>query len=178
MTWAYLQFGKVKSHAASHETANAVILEMGNRGHKLTGSIIIPSMFMDEPGMICTTRPIEEIDFEGLALHVPSEDIAAFVLRLDELQSRVVGEVTFYKLHDWNNILCLSEREYDLLKVKLKALLPAAETRAAEFYAINKLPSEVLREANAKVAGVPVEEMPNYGANKCDRFKPKNGGTA
>lgn len=176
--WRWLGFSKpehhVTMHAARGVVRDAVVAEMAFRDCTLAEDEDLPELFIDEPGMVCTTRPIEEFDFFGLRLSIPSEDVAMFILQLEGLQEngkkRTINEVSFYKVHAWMRILCLSEHEHGNLLVLLRSRVARAEQRSAEFYATRKLPSEVLREANGTDL--------NCGANKCDRFKLKSGGKA
>lgn len=180
--WKWLMFSMpdqvVVSHAARGPVIDAVVGELAVRGASLEQTDALPKLNIDQPGMICTTRPIEEFDFYSLRLEIPSEDIASFVMQLEKLKPRVYGGVEFYKLHGFWRALCLSIGEHGNLLVMLRNRLPIAEKRAAEFYAVNKLPSEVLREAAAASTGQSLENIPNLGGNKNDRFKPKGGGQA
>lgn len=179
--WRWLMFEKeehfVTPHAARGRVRDAVVAELEFRGCALTEDRDLPKFNIDQPGMICTTRPVEHFRFFGLEMEIPSEDIGAFVLQLQELKPRTIGDVTFYKLHGFIRCLCLSVNEYGNLLVLLQNRLPDAERRASEFYAVRKLPSEVLREAAAASTGQDLKDIPNLGANKCDRFgidrKPK-----
>lgn len=179
--WRWLTFDKpdkfVLPHAARGRVRDAVVGNLEFRGCTLSNDEDLPELFIDQPGMICTTRPVEKFNFFDLALEIPSEDVSTFVLQLEELKPRVIGDVTYYKLHCWMRAFCLSEHEYGNLLVLLRNRLPEAERRASEFYAVNKLPSQVLREAAAASTGQPLEKIPNLGANKQDRFglggKPK-----
>lgn len=182
MNWHWIRCQKdghaIVSHAASTMTKAVVISNLEGRGCQLTGVEPLTELHIDMPGMICTDRPMELVGVAGLDLHIPSEDIGAFVLAVEQLEPREVGGQAFFKLHCWMRALCLSVGERLEFLAGLRSCLPKAEQRASEFYATRKVPSEVLREANARVTGVPVEKVPNLGANRLDRFKLKSGGRA
>lgn len=180
--WRWLMFDKegnfVPPHAARGRVRDAVVFDLEHRECRLFGDQGLRDLVIDQPGMICTTRPIEKFDFFGLELGIPSEDVGSFVLQLQDIKPRTVGDVTFYKMHGYLSILALSVDEYASLLSLLRNRLPEAERHASEFYAVRKLPSEVLREAAAASTGQPLEKIPNLGANKNDRFKLKPGAKA
>jgi hypothetical protein len=84
----------------------------------------------------------------------------------------------YYKLHGFTMCIVLTPDQHMLLIDALRAGLQEAEAQATAFWAGRKLPSQVLREAAAVTSGKPIEEIPNLGANKQDRFHaqlPKKG---
>lgn len=147
---------------------------------------------IDEPGIVCVDRPWMSFPIDGLVVEIPCEDVMMFRLQLENLKPRYFQRyeahekvdgieakgtdeegLTYYKLHGWLSCIVLSPYDrYDLLEA-LKAKEAEAEAQSAAFYANRKLPSQVLREANAAANGIPVEEVPDCGGHKQDRFGKK-----
>lgn len=173
--WKWLMFDGAISHAVSEELYDVIVVDLERRGCELKEETPSKGVFFDRPGMIATERPVENLFVDGLELNIPSEDVLYFTAKLEALELR---DGCYYKLHDgWRCALVLTQGQRDELLAKLKELVPGAEARAAEFWATRKLPSEVLREIAAKQSGRPIEEIPNLGGNKNDRFKPKGSGS-
>ena len=177
-------------HVVHTSTREAVIADLVARGCGTPHESAIPEdgICIDMPGMISTKRPMESFVFEGLKLLVPCEDVAAFVLQLEKLTMCTAGAAPdtairdtgdgYYKLHAFHKALVLSPYQRTRLLAKLLAILPNADRRAREFYAVTPSASEVLREAASRVHGIPMEEVGDLGGHKNDHLRPRGGGKA
>lgn len=177
-TWTWLNFEsettRTIGHAVHVSTRKAVIADLVARGCGSPVEIPIDEdgVHIDMPGMIAMTRPIEVFEMGGLRINIPSEDVAAFLIDVDKLKVRHGADGSdYYKLHGFMRALVLSPSQRTMFRALLVGRVPTAERRASEFYAVNMLPSEVLRQAAAASSGRPVDEIPNLGANRQDRFK-------
>lgn len=182
-TWYHLLFEAedgitAVAHAVPARLMTAVIDDMVSRDCGSPSFKVLTAAFLDQPGMISTLRPIEEgFVLGGLTLGIPSEDIAAMLCQLEDVKMRGSlfssdpAQQAYYKLHGFMRAIVLTPEYRNSLLEQLRAVLPAAEARATAFYAEHRLPSEVLREAAAKVNNIPLDKVPNLGANKQDRFK-------
>lgn len=133
---------------------------------------------IDQPGMVCMDRPWMTFQVDGLTIEIPCEDVLSFYTQLKNLPAREfthgksmgVG-MTYYKLHAFHKCLVLTPDVRQELLDQLGERAMEAEVQATAFYADRKLPSEVLREAAAAATDTPLDEIPNLGANRQDRFK-------
>jgi hypothetical protein len=172
--WKWLIFEGAIPHMVPDELLDVIVKDLESRGCPLSEKREGMYLYLDQPGMMCTTRPNEELELRELDLEVPSEDFSAFLGDLSELKLREGG---YYKLHGFHRCIVLTPAlKKELLRLMAERF-PTAEARAMEFYAGRKLPSEVLRDIAAKQTGKPVEEIPNLGGNKLDRFKAKDDGS-
>lgn len=171
--WKWLMFEGAIPHMVPNELVDVIVADLERRGCPLEEKREGTHLFIDQPGMVCTTRPNEEFELRGLDLEIPSEDFGDFLGQLAELKLR---DGQYYKLHGFHRCIVLTPALKDELQLRLAQLYPTAEARAIEFYAGRKVPSEVLKEANRR-PGEKVEDMPNLGANKLDRFKAKGSGS-
>jgi len=126
-----------------------------------------PSLFLDLPGMVKMDRPRETFDLDGLMLVIPSEDVGAYSRAVRKGPS--IDGLLY--LNGFHRCLVLSEAHRAQLGRLLLEREGEAESRAEAFYAVNKTPDEALREATAKVLGVPTGAVPNLGNHKLDRFR-------
>lgn len=131
-------------------------------------------MFLDEPGMVCTDRPIEEFDFLGLKLRIPSEDVDSFLYRIE----RLVPNGGWYELHGFHRCLVLTDWQRIKLASVLRERVTSAVEKARIFWADREPMHESLRKANADALGVPVDEIPDLGGHKNDRHLPRERGAA
>lgn len=175
----WITFFNGKSHLVCDDLANFVISDLENRGAGLRSSEEISGkeVAFDMPGMVCVDRPWENFSFMDVRLTIPSEDVASFMLDLERLPLRDFsqGDITipYYKLHGFCKCIVLTPEQRSELINLLRARVAKAERAAEEFYAVTKAPSEVLREVAAKVNSQPLEEIPDLGGHKVDRFRPK-----
>jgi len=183
--WLWLTFDdhKVKPHALPASLYRPLLADIRGRNHDVAHKIkpVGPEgMSMDEPGMMAIDRPYEHFEIAGLSLQLPSEDCAAFLSRLRRMEPRhfAPAPIPYYKLHDWRCCLVLRPPHYTRLVIDLGTRLPLAEANALAFYAKRQPISEILREANARTAGVPLEQIPDCGEHRTDRFHPKDRGQA
>lgn len=163
--------------AGLHHRFAAVMKRVGKslwQGGSKANPHYAKEMFIDEPGMCATDRPLEEFDFLGLKLTIPSEDIASFIRRIDGL----VPNEGWYELHGFHRCIVLTDWQRTVLRRLLWDRLLVAEQRAHVFWADKKSPGELLREIAAKASGQPLEEIPDLGGHKADRFIPKTRGAA
>lgn len=179
--WRYILYAEVVAHCCPEELVAPMLEELRARTPLTEMSPPYPPadapctrLALDMPGMVMTTRPWEDFDFDGLLLSIPCEDVAAFLDQLQELKERSWG----YKLHGFHRCLCLSPAQRDALITLLRERVVSADMRARAFYADKKPMSLILREANAKAQGVPVEKIPDCGAHRTDHLHPRERGQA
>ncbi len=173
--WLFLVFDEAIPHLCPKSRTRVVQDNMLVRGSPLISSRPCKDFSIDFPGMVAIDRPIETFNLFGLKVEIPSEDIASFIEQLESLEPRMSNPdkaswFQYYKLHGFLRawVLTPSSRE-ELLKT-LKGRLQTAELRSKVFYFDRKLPSQVLREAAAKASGQPIENIPDLGGHKVDRF--------
>ncbi len=179
--WRYILYAEVVAHCCPDFLVEPMLEDLRVRTRLTPMQPPYPPadapcarLHLDMPGMVMTTRPWEDFDFEGLALSIPSEDVGAFLCELENAPARSWG----YKLHGFHKCLCLSPAQRDDLLELLRARYVEADTRARVFYADKKPLSLVLREANAHANKIPIEQVPDCGAHKTDHLHPKNRGQA
>lgn len=188
LNWRWLVIDGWKSHAVPEYLEGALVADLHARHPDEEPAKVesspINSMGIDQPGMVAMDRPWMTFKIDGLDIEIPCEDVASFILQLDALKPRefVHGNLgafkglTYYKLHGFCKCIVLTPDLKVMLTEALQADVAEAEAQATAFWADKKLPSEVLREANAEALNVPVEEIPDCGAHKQDRFRlPKKG---
>jgi len=190
VTWHWLIYGiddpadgpglLVPHCVKGDEVYLAVTTELDRQGTVLLEDTVVDRCSIDMPGMVSMRRPWEEFQLDAFKIEIPSEDLASFILKFEKAKPHIVGKTEFYKLYGFMCALCLSKEDSSCLLDALKERLPLAENRANEFYAVNPLPSQVLRQAAAMTSGLPLEKIGNLGSNKQDRFGPnqKNKGQA
>ncbi len=189
--WRFITFTdyKTKCHIAPASLVPALLADLKDRGHDIAATIKdIKMTGFEQGGMVHTQRPWETLMLDGLKINFPSEDVLWSLERLRRYEVRTFKPVgrgklsrPYYKFHDHVRCLVLKPHHYDALETDLSAVLAQAETKAAVFWADKKSPAEVLRQANAKSAGVPVDQMPDYAGtagHRVDRFIPKERGQA
>lgn len=173
MSWHFLTFDYAVAHICSSELVSVVVSDLCNRECALDGDKTIYDASIDLPGMCSMKRPWSTTWVDGLKLEIPCEDVVSFAEYLAALPERIVGGKSLVKLHGFCKCLVLEvPTQRDLMLASMRSVLVDAERRAAEFYAVNALPSDVLRQAASRVHGTPIDEVPNLGGNKQDRFRP------
>lgn len=198
LLWKWLILDGWKPHAVPMWLEKALLDDLRSRpesGKDLEyTSTETTNMAIDFPGMVAIDRPWMTFALDGLAVEIPCEDVGGFVNELKRLKPRhfkgdhTAGEtvllsngdriiatgvdegVMYYKLHGFNRCIVLTPDLYVDLLEALEARLDEAEEKATVFWATRKLPSQILREANAVANGIPVEEVPDCGGHKNDRF--------
>jgi hypothetical protein len=178
--WCWVQFENAKSHFVCAGLLRDLLAEMKDRG-VLFQSVMMDTdcVTFDMPGMIVGARPWESFDFFGLTLEIPCEDVATFITQLRGLElRRFARSVAYYKLHGLHRCMVLTPPQRDALQSMLMKRVMLAEQRAHAFYAGQQPVSEILREANAKATGRSVDEVPDLGGHKNDRFHGKTRGEA
>lgn len=186
--WRFLRFDDLdesklmlKAHVAPAGLVRPLLNELASRGHNTkTEPQSITHAGMDQPGMVYVDRPWEGFRLPGLVLRLPSEDVTSFYQRIEQLEvRRFANGQEYFKLHSWMNCVVLRPTHKIALEVQLKKRMVSAEARALLFYADKKKASDVLREAAAKVRGVPLEQVPSLGERQAnDRFFPRQRGEA
>lgn len=172
MSWRWLTFEagemNVIGHAVHTDRLQAVIDDLVARGCGAPQTVDLPELWLDMPGMVSTKRPWEDFALEGLELHIPSEDVATFFLKLQTLKVRT-GD--YFKLKGFHRALVVSTEQRDLLIAMMSARLAVAEQRASAFYAVTPTASDVLKQIAAKTNNIPIEQVPDLGGNKNNRFR-------
>lgn len=169
--WLWINFDGAIPHFVCAGLSKSLINDLKNRGCPVDKQEECTDMNIDMPGMICTDRPWETLPFMGADIDIPSEDVASFILKLSELKERVFDDGTpYYKLHGFCRCIVFTPAQRVAFLDLLKSRVQEAEKRATLFWADRKPPSQVLREAAASVNNIPIEEVPNLGGNKVDRF--------
>ena len=124
---------------------------------------------IDLPGIIALTRPWEQIMFDGLNLCIPSEDVLPMSANVRKHPH--VADCMF--IDGYAKSLFITNEQAKMFEESVRFIIPGAEARAAEFYARGIVPSQALREANAKANKIDLSEVPDCGAHERDRFIPK-----
>lgn len=177
---------KTKAHLVPASLERSLIADLKSRNIN-TAAVIktVTTSGLDSAGcMVHQNRPWEDLTLPGLEFHVPSESVVTFWDRIRALPLRVFADRQlreYYKLHDHLRCVVLKPAHKAHLEFQLAQRMAEAEKRAAVFYADKMSPAEVLRDVNAKAAGVPVEKMPDFSGrdgHRLDRFFPKNRGQA
>lgn len=169
--WIWAQFNGAISHLVCAGLFNQLTEDLKIRGCELAESESCKKLTFDMPGMVHMKRPWEKFQFMGVQIEIPCEDVATFIVELEELQERYFNDkVPYYKLHGFYRAIVFTPAQRTAFLDMLKARVIEAEERASLFYADKKPASEVLREAAALSTGKPVEEIPNLGGNKNARF--------
>jgi len=191
LNWRWLIIDGWKSHAVPEYLEGCLVTSLHARqapedDHAEVQSTPLVSMSIDQPGMVVMTRPWMTFHIDGLDIEIPCEDVLSFLSQLNEAKPREFGHekagafkgLTYYKLHGFHRCIVLTPDLKMMLTEALEAGLAEAEAQATAFYADRKLPSEILREANAAALGKPIEEIPDCGAHKQDRFRLTKKGEA
>lgn len=172
--WHWMQFDGAIPHMVPTELRDVIIANLESRRYHLVEETPGMSMYIDMPGMIAVDRPDSTFDLDGLEISIPCEDVVDFIHKLKSLSLR---EERYYKLHAFHRCIVLTPTQRDVMLQILEELYPQAEAEALAFWSNRLLPSQMLREIAAKQTGRPVEEMPNLGGNKQDRFRWKGSGS-
>lgn len=175
MTWRLVTWTDyvVRSHLVCTELEALLIADMAVRAPGVAVVSVIDKADdgINMPGMIIVTRPNETFVLDGLELEIPCEDVRDILNRLERLPLRHFGEVPYYKLHSFLRCTVLTPAQRDAFMAMLRERVFVAERKSEVFYEGRMLPSEALRVAAAKVTGVAVEDVPDLGGHKVDRFK-------
>ena len=109
-------------------------------------------------------RPREEIDFDGLKISIPSEDLSILASRWVDAGAVVAAGKIFYRLTGWpHHCLALDPTQRaEFLKI-VCALIASADRRTTEFYESHERPEEVIRKLN------------KLGGSFSGRFRPRSG---
>lgn len=133
--WFSVSAGNWKAHAAPAALVEPLVAEMTARGAE--GEITrkpVEKWGIDRGGMCYADRPTEVFKLGGLGLWMPSEHVAHFRARLEELELRRFGRRSYYKLHcHWSCLLLPPALRRRLLEA-MKRREPAAAKRADAFY--------------------------------------------
>lgn len=191
LNWRWLVIDGWKSHAVPEYLESVLVGDLAARqppddDPAEVQSHPIVSMGIDMPGMVCTTRPWMTFHIDGLDIEIPCEDVASFLLQLNSLKPREFTHekagafkgLSYYKLHGFCKCIVLTPDLKVMLTEALEAGVAEAEAQATAFWADKKLPSEILREANAAANNIPLDEVPDCGAHKQDRFRLTKKGEA
>lgn len=176
--WKWVIFDGAIPHMCSPSLVDVIVADLERRGCPVSEVQDGDGKFtIDMPGMVAVKRPWEDFEFDGLELSIPCEDVDTFVVYIGEdLKERGGEGGRYYKIHGWHRCLVVTPEQRGRLLAVLRDRLPTADRRAREFYATMKPMSQVLREANAAANNVPVEQIPDCGGHKNDRFHPKKRG--
>ena len=162
--WQAISFFGAKHHIVPIYLAQTIIDDLRERGCELDSQLATLECYVDQPGMMAMNRPDMDMYIEGLNIQIPCEDVASFVLQIQDHKRRGTDDVPYYKVHGRASCLVFTPTQFAEFKAKLSKALPDAEAQAAEFWAGKKVYSEVLRDANGG-------GDKNFGGNKMDRFK-------
>lgn len=177
--WKFVTFEGALPHLIGSSLVKAIVADLEARDCTVRKIADCADWSIDMPGMCRTDRPWEKFRFLGLdPVAIPSEDVASFIVQLEGLKERTSNGRRYYKLHAFMRCWVLRPSQYSKLLATLRGIVPKAEQAARAFYADKKPASQVLREANAKAIGVPVEQIPDCGGHKNDRLHPKEHGEA
>lgn len=167
-------------HVVSLPLSSLLVHDLEERGAGAVDKIEpVKEVFLDMPGLVAVDRPIEEFWVYdpklGLKVLIPSEDVQTFVRRMAVLpRRRFFGHTDYYKIVARNRVLVLEPRYFDSLFNDLKEREARAEERATVFYRDRPSPAQVLREANAKATGIPIDQLPDLSGDKLKRFYKKD----
>lgn len=189
MSWKWLIIPGWKSHAVPVYMEHAVVEDLQRRTPEEVGSDepltveskYTTSCFIDEPGMVAMDRPTTVFVIDGLSITIPCEDVATMAAKLERAKPRtfetggLAEGLSYYKLHGFCKCIVLTPDQRYLLLEQLHARVAECELQASAFYATRKTPGEALREANASALGIPVEDVPDIGGHKHDRFRARVG---
>lgn len=129
----------------------------------------IVELSMDLPGIVYMDRPWEEVEFQGLKLCIPSEDLATLTRHWSKRAADDYCGIPFYRFiaNDWRCLVLLPHQRGALLAL-LEARCDAAETRAEQFYKTRDTPQTAFRKIN-EAHGVP-KNAEIYGDDPRERF--------
>jgi hypothetical protein len=185
--WRFILFedSKTKAHIVPAILEKPLLRDLEARGHNIKANVKpILVTGLDEAGMCHQDRPWEELVLSGLKINFPSEAVVSFWDRFRRSPLRCfAGAVArdYYKIHDPLRCLVMTPAQKGRLEVQLAQRTAAAEQRAHEFYADKRPIRDILREVNARVSNVPIEQMPDYTGpadRLSDRFIPRERGKA
>lgn len=172
--WKWVVFDGAVSHMVPNELRDIIVMDLEQRNCPFGWEEEGKTLFLDQPGPIATARPTEKFDIDGLELEVPSEDVAHFMLDLERLPLR---GGCYYKMHGFLRCIVLTRSMRDDLLAQLKGICPAAEARAAEFWAGRPTPAQVLKQ----MAGIPKDlkhpKVDEYFPDRLERFVAKGSGS-
>jgi hypothetical protein len=158
MTWHWLTWEETDGVIADETLAPLIKRYYASRGftpsHWRTGDLRIDDVcHFDFPGMVHVDRPYEVMEVAGLRLEIPSEDIGALHRKLEKAPPDELEGVTFYGVLGFMRWLLLTPAQRDTLLTSLRQIAPAAEARAAAFYATRETPNETLHRVNTGIFG-------------------------
>lgn len=170
--------GGVKTHWVCPELYTLLLADLTKRFGPLPhqGKKRECTVFMDMPGMVHKDRPIEKFTLgsTGLAVEVPSEDVAAILEQIADVDVRRFGDADrtrYYKLHNAYHCFVLTPKQYTLLVKLMRAGVEGAEQRAKAFWAQHESPA-------AAAHGIPLAQVGDLGGHKVDRHLPRVVGRA
>lgn len=119
-----------KAHIIPKALVEDVTLNLVARGLPSYTQKVIESCGLDRRGMCMTTRSIQDLEVDGLTVHVPSEHVEHFLHKLENLGVRTEIGQPYYKLHSWLMCVCLTPEQRDILLSELRRVLPEANALA------------------------------------------------
>lgn len=172
MRWYWVSYQNGWGHMVTGDLLDAVRADMDRQdppGAIRTVSPMTPedcALHIDQGGMMAVDRPTEVVEFLGLEIVVPSEDLRD--LARDWARAPAVASAgrTFHRFASCGRCLVVAQDRRDELLALLRSRVESAEARAWEFYARRDTPQESLRRLN-EARGVVLE----YGPDRLGRFR-------
>jgi hypothetical protein len=173
MKWFQLLFDRATTHIAPASVLDRLVAEMIGRKHPLVDVVekfgpvnavhagpnpkLITEWGIDIGGSCHTGRPIEVFLIEGLALSIPSEDVALILADLQACPRRTFDDRTAYlKLHAAHCAMVMRADDRDALVDQIVARLPAADERSEAFKA--RVAERLAERVSAEKAHPPEEK--------------------
>lgn len=79
--------------------------------------------------------PLEEFDWAGLKIVIPSQDVRSMTARLDRIAIREFADGTkYYKLKSWKVGIAMTPAQTKALREELHARVDTAERRVAAYH--------------------------------------------
>lgn len=144
VTWRRYLFQNFKTHAVPSMLEPQLAAEMTARGARLSDYAAqglenpktIIGWGIDFGGMAHLHRPFEDFEWAGLALAIPSGDVAMVLRSLAELEPRrFIDGTAYFKLTVWMHCTVMTPEQHADLLALVEAVRDRAEERAALFQA-------------------------------------------
>lgn len=174
VTWHWLTYENGMAHAVPEDLLDAVRHSMASADPpaqpKSEGAIF--EIGIDRPGAVRMDRPWTSIEFCGITLEVPCEDLRSLFDAWNRQEPDVSLGRTFYRFigHPWR-CLVLDPGQRQILLGEIASRVDDADRQAEAFYARHETPSQVFRNYNQHLHGVPADH-PMYGLDARAKFRP------
>lgn len=134
MTWHLILFEDALAHWVCDDLRQEVIDDLVARGAKFREERVVTEWGIDMPGIVRCDRPVEEFEFEGCQVTVPSEDVSAFLIRLRHLPLRQFPNgKQFVKLHGFMRAATFTPSQHIAFREKLDQIALRAVQRTRNF---------------------------------------------